>query len=112
MAVTGHYVRDYELKMSPLDFLEAAESHTVYDLSKLLLSEIIHKYPQLKFICCVADSTTTMIKTAKNLNTLHILCFLHRVQTTVNKAKIAFVSNSKDMVNLTITNPIMVYWTI
>lgn len=45
MAVTGH--------LRLLGFLETTESHTVDDLCKLLLSEIIYKYLTAKiYILC------------------------------------------------------------
>lgn len=87
------------MKTSLLGSLEASESRAAVNLAKLLQSEVICKYPQLKFMCCVTDSATNIIKTAKELNIHHIPCFLHRVQTTVNKA-IALISNSRDLVKL------------
>ena len=86
LAVTGHYVREYQLKTCLLGFIEASESHSSDDLAKLLQSEVIDKFSQLKITACVTDSAANMIKTAKNLNIRHIPCFLHRVHTTVNKA--------------------------
>lgn len=102
VAVTGHYVRNYSLNSCLLSFFEASESHTSEDLAKLLMakllkSEVLDVYPQVKFTCCVTDSAANMIKTAKILKIRHIPCFLHRVQTTVNKA-ITQLSSSKNLV--------------
>lgn len=86
LGVTGHYVRNYELKACHLAFLESSESHTSADLVELLQSQVTNLYPHVKIICCVTDSAANMIKTAKDLGIRHLPCFLHRVQTTVNKA--------------------------
>lgn len=86
LGVTGHYVRNYEMKACHLALLESSQSHTSADLVQLLKSQVMDLYPHIKIICCVTDSAANMIKTAKDLSIRHLPCFLHRVQTTVNKA--------------------------
>lgn len=99
LAVTGHFVHNYVLKTCLLGFLESSESHTAVALVELLKLNVLNKYPHIKVVCSVTDSAANMIKTCKDLKIRHLPCFLHKVQTTVNKA-LARASNCNEEENL------------
>lgn len=88
IAVTGHFIQDCQLKKALLSFTEESGSHTSEVIAEIIGSTVRNLKENLEISCCVTDNARNMTKSAENLKTEHLGCFIHTIQLVIRDALI------------------------
>lgn len=87
LAVTGHLCHNREIKGVLLRLLHISNnSSTAQNLSNLIKTEVLDKYPDITFTCAVTDNANNMIATVGELHLKHLPCYAHSLQLVINRA--------------------------
>lgn len=86
MAVTCHYIENYEMKSCLLDCFEVSERHTSENLAEELLKVAREWKIEHKVVCCVTDNAANIVKAIKLLKWTHLPCLAHTINLIVRDA--------------------------
>lgn len=84
MAVTCHYIENYEMKSCLLDCCEVSEIHTSENLAEELLKVAREWKIEHKVVCCVTDNAANIVKAIKLLKWTHLPCLAHTINLIVS----------------------------
>ena len=83
LAVTAHFIHDFEIVSCLLDCIEFSECHTAANMAEFMRKIVIEWGIEDKIVACATDNAKNMILMVKVLGWTHQPCFAHTLNLVV-----------------------------